>query len=298
MKNIIYKISSELKSKFYFDYETKNNVWFRSGGKAAVFCLVYDEKELEYIIKNILNIPYEIIGAGSNMLIRDRGFEGIIFKLGKNFNKIEVTDSFLEVGASILDINLSRFAKLKNIKDFEFFSGIPGTIGGAVKMNAGCYGLETKDNLKEIKIINSLGKIINLKKEQINLTYRNSSLNKGDLVLSAYFNYLYGEPEEIALKLNEIKERREISQPLKTKTSGSTFKNPPNHFAAKLIEMAGCKNLNVGDVFVSTKHSNFLINTNNATANDIEELGLKIIERVYNKFNIKLEWEVRIIGNH
>ena len=240
---------------------------------------------------------YEIIGAGSNLLIRDKGYDGVILKLGKNFNKIILQNNFIEVGAGILDLNLSKFAQKNNIKDFEFYSGIPGTIGGAIKMNAGCYDFETKDILKEIKTINSNGQIKLLSKDKIKLKYRNSSIPKGDVIISANFNYSYGDSKTINEKMKKIKLMRENSQPLKTKTSGSAFKNPKKNFAAKLIQMSDCKGMSLGDAVVSNKHANFLINTKQATATQIEELGNRVIEKVFNKFNIKLEWEIRIIGN-
>tara|TARA_B100001123_G_C15266259_1_gene1008540 strand:+ start:804 stop:1697 length:894 start_codon:yes stop_codon:yes gene_type:complete len=293
----IKKISNNLKSKFYFNHDTSRNVWFKAGGRALVYCLVYDENELQIILNKIDDIPYEIIGAGSNILIRDSGFKGILFKLGKNFNNINLNENFLQVGAGILDINLAKYAQINSIKDFEFLSGIPGTVGGAVKMNAGCYGKEIKDIIREIKTINSNGEFNILNKNQINLSYRNSSVPLGDIIISANFFYSYGKKEEIDNKLKEIKTKRENSQPLRLKTSGSTFKNPKNHFAAELIENAGCKGLNVGDVYVSHKHANFLINTNKAKAIQIEELGNRIIDKVYDKFKVKLEWEIKIIGN-
>ena len=297
MENLIKEISKNLRSKFYFNYDTSKNVWFRAGGKASIFCLVFDEYELEIILKNIGKLKYEIIGAGSNILVRDGGFDGILLKLGKNFNKIKLEGSFLQVGAGILDTNLSKFSQINGIKNFEFYSGIPGSIGGAVKMNAGCYGSETKDILNEIKTINSKGKFNNLDLNKINLSYRNSTLPTGDIIISANFHISYGDKEEIMKKMIDIKLMRETTQPLKTKTSGSTFKNPKNNYAAKLIEMSDCKGLSVGDVFVSLKHANFLINSNKANATQIEELGKRIIDKVYSKFDIKLEWEIKIIGN-
>jgi UDP-N-acetylmuramate dehydrogenase len=297
VEKIILKISKDLKSKFYFDYDTSKNVWFRAGGNVAIFCLVYDENELRFILKNIDGIPYEIIGAGSNILVRDKGFYGIIFKLGKSFNKIVLHENFIQVGAGILDINLSKFAVMNSIKNLEFFSGIPGSIGGAVKMNAGCYGFETNDVLQNIETINSKGDLSFLNKDKLKLSYRNSHLPNKNIIISANFDYLLGDKDEIKKKINQIKIMRENSQPIKLKTSGSTFKNPKNNFAAKLIEMAECKGLNVGDIFVSSKHANFLINSNKGTASQIEELGKIIIDKVYKKFNIKLEWEIKIIGN-
>ena len=297
MEKIIKKISKDLKSKFYFDYDTSKNVWFRAGGNAAVFCLVSDDKELKFILKNIKGIPYEIIGAGSNILVRDGGYNGIIFKLGKDFNKIALNENFIQVGAGILDVNLSKYAVNNNIQNFEFFSGIPGSIGGAIKMNAGCYGFETNDFLISIKTINSKGEVCFLDKDKLKLTYRNSNLPNRDIIISANFDYTLGDKDEIKKKIIQIKSMRENSQPLKSKTSGSTFKNPKNNFAAKLIEKANCKGLSVGDIFVSSKHANFLINSNKGTASQIEELGKRIIDKVYLKFNVKLEWEIKIIGN-
>jgi len=296
MHNNIEKIKKILKSKFYYDYEIYKHTWFKTGGKAYIFCLVYDEKELEIILNNIGDLQYQIIGAGSNVLIRDKGFDGIIFKLGKLFNHISIQENFICVGAGILDINLSKFAQMHSVKNLEFYAGIPGTIGGAIKMNAGCYGSETKRVLKNIKTINNKGEINFLTNNKLNLKYRGSSLSDNDIVISAQYKLDYGEKEEIDKNIYEIKLKREQSQPLRTKTGGSTFKNPENNYAAKLIEMAGCKKMSVGDAFVSSKHANFLINTNRASAEDIEELGLRIIDKVFDKFQIKLEWEIKILG--
>ena len=296
MEKILKKIGKDLKSKFYFDYDTSNNVWFKAGGKVKFFCIVYDINEFRIILDNISGIPYEIIGAGSNFLVRDTGFKGIIFKLGKSFNKIILNESYIEAGAGILDVNLAKFAKINCIEGFEFYSGIPGTIGGAIKMNAGCFNSETKDILQNITTIDVLGKINIFNKNELNLSYRTSDIPKGNIILSANFDCLYGDKDEIIKKINYIKTRREESQPIRSKTSGSTFKNPKDNFAAKLIEMADCKGMSVGDVYVSEKHANFLINKNHATASQIEELGKKIIDKVFDKFNIRLEWEVKIIG--
>ena len=296
MREIIDKIDYNFKSKFYYNYDTSKNVWFRTGGKAKVFCVVDNEKELGIILKNIKDIPYEIIGLGSNFLVRDGGYEGVLIKLGKNFNQIKLKETSLEVGANILDINLSKFALLNKLKNFEFYSGIPGTIGGAVKMNAGCFGSETKEILIDIKTMNNKGEINTINKKNLKLDYRQSYLPEGDIIISANFQSNYGDKNEIEKKVNEIKLIREKTQPIKEKTSGSTFKNPKNNFAAKLIEMANCKGLSEGGIFVSNKHANFLVNKKEGTASQIEELGNKIIKRVYDKFKIKLEWEIKIIG--
>ncbi|MDC0194631.1 UDP-N-acetylmuramate dehydrogenase [Alphaproteobacteria bacterium] len=297
MLSDIKKIDPLLKSKFYYNFDMSKKVWFQAGGKALIYCVVYDETEFEIILNNIGNLDYEVIGAGSNILIRDKGFNGIILKLGKNFNYIKINEESLSVGAGILDNTLSKFAKKHNIKNYEFFSGIPGSVGGAIKMNAGCYGAETKNILINVQTINKKGKIKFISKEKLNMTYRKSSLPSGDVIIGAFFKLEYGDINEINKKIIEIKNKRENSQPLKLKTSGSTFKNPYNNYAAKLIETSDCKGLSIGGACVSNKHANFLINNNNATAQNIEDLGKKIQERVLKKFNISLEWEVKIIGN-
>ena len=291
----IIEISKSLKSKFILNYDISKSTWFRAGGKTDIYCLVYNENELEIILNNIGNVPYLIIGAGSNLLIRDKGFRGVIIKLGKSFNKLSIEENKILAGASILDVNLAKYAFSKSLKNFEFFSGIPGTIGGAIKMNAGCFGNETKDVLHSAIVINNKREKVLMQNNEFKFSYRNSNLSEG-IVLSALFNTKYGNKDEIQKKLNTIREQRKVSQPIKTKTSGSSFKNPIGYHAAKLIEMAGCRGLKVGDAIVSSKHSNFLINTNKATAEQIENLGKLIIEKVYNKFQIELEWEIEIIG--
>ena len=298
MKEKFSLIQDKLKSKFFFNHDMSKKVWLNAGGKASVFCLVDNAKDLEIILNIIPDYEsYEVMGAGSNFLIRDEGFKGLIIKLGKNFNQLILGDTSIEVGCGVLDINLSKFAQINKIKNFEFYSGIPGSVGGAVKMNAGCYGCETKDILKDIQTIDSEGKIKKYDKKKIKLTYRNSSIPKGEIITKVNYNISYGSVDEINYKIDEIKSHRYNSQPIRVRTGGSTFKNPKNHSAAKLIEDSGCKGLSVGDVHVSHKHSNFLINTNKASASDIEKLGNIIIEKVFNKFQIMLEWEIKIIGN-
>ena len=291
----ILKISKSLKSKFIVNYNISKFTWFRTGGKTDIYSLVYDENELEIILNNIDHIPYLIIGAGSNLLIRDKGFKGLIIKLGKSFNDLSIEDNKIVAGASILDINLARFAHSNSIKNFEFFSGIPGSVGGAVIMNAGCFGWETKDVLHSTTVMKNNGKKVIMKNDDLKLSYRKSNLDN-EIVLNASFNFKYGNKESIRKKLISIKKKRERSQPIKSKTSGSSFKNPVGHHASKLIEMAGCKGLKVGDAVVSKIHANFLINTSNATAKQIEDLGKLIIEKVYKKFQILLEWEIKIVG--
>ena len=296
MNDIIYEIQSKIKSKILLDYEMKKSTWFRAGGKALGYVTVNNLKDLKTIISYVDKIKYFIIGVGSNLLVRDPGYDGLIIKLGKNFNKIKIKNNILSVGAGVMDINLAKFAAKNSIKDFEFFIGIPGTIGGAVKMNAGCYGSQTSDNLKRVLTLNSKGKLGYVNADELKLKYRSSKIAEKSIILKADFFFNYSSYDEIIKKNNQIKLKRERSQPLKEKTSGSTFKNPQGKFAAELIEKAGCKNMKVGDASVSNVHANFIINNGNATALDIEMLGNKIIKKVKNDFGITLEWEIKILG--
>ena len=294
MSDIIYEIQSKIKSKILFDYDMGKSTWFRAGGKAKGYVTVNNLKDLKTIVRYEDKIKYSIIGVGSNLLVRDSGYNGLIIKLGKNFNKIKIKKNILSVGAGVLDINLAKFALKNSIKDFEFFIGIPGTIGGAVKMNAGCYGSQTSDNLKRVLILNAQGKIQYINLKELNLNYRSSNLDKKSIILQADFNFNHSSYDEILNKNNYIKLKREKSQPLKEKTSGSTFKNPPGRFSAELIEKAGCKGMQVGDASVSNVHANFIINNGTATATDIEKLGIKVIKKVKEIFGITLEWEIKI----
>ena len=296
MHNLINKIQSNIKSNILVDYDMSKSTWFRAGGNALGYVIVNNISDLKTIISYANQIKYYILGVGSNLLVRDSGFDGLIIKLGKSFNKIKINNGILSVGAGVLDINLAKFALKNSIKDFEFFSGIPGTIGGAVKMNAGCYGSQTADNLQRILVINNLGKIKYLTKDKLELKYRSSNLTDELIILKADFSCRYSSISAIMEKKNNIKIKRERSQPITEKTSGSTFKNPPGEYAAALIEKAGCKGMINGGASVSTIHSNFIINNGEATALDIENLGKKIIRLVHEKFGITLEWEIKIIG--
>jgi len=296
MDSLINQIKSKIKSNILLDYDMRKSTWFRAGGNALGYVIVNNISDLKTIFSYADQIKYYIVGVGSNLMIRDGGFDGLIIKLGKNFNKIKINKDTLSAGAGVLDVNLAKFALKNSIKDFEFFSGIPGTIGGAIKMNAGCFGSQTADILKRILVINKLGKIEYLTKNELGLKYRSSNLTDELVVLKADFICKYSSASEIIEKKNSIKLKRESSQPIKEKTSGSTFKNPPGEYAAALIERAGCKGMKNGGASVSTIHSNFIINNGQATALDIENLGKKIIKQVHEKFGITLEWEIKIIG--
>ena len=296
MSNIFRKIQSRISSRILIDYEMRKSTWFRAGGNAKGYVIINNVADLKTIISFADKVKYYILGVGSNLMVRDQGFDGLVIKLGRNFNNIKIKRNTLSVGAGVLDMNLAKFAVKNSIKNFEFFIGIPGTIGGAVKMNAGCYGSQTADNLKRVLIIDKFGKIKYLNKKELKLNYRSSNLPDESIVLQADFKLEYSSKSEIIKRNNLIKFTRENSQPIKEKTSGSTFKNPEGEFAAALIEKAGCKGMQNGAASVSTIHSNFIINNGEATALEIETLGKKIIKKVKEKFGITLEWEIKIIG--
>jgi len=293
-----YNLPNDFISKVENSFSLTKSTWFQTGGKTDIYCHIFDEKDLKFILNQTPEeIPIFILGAGSNVLVRDGGFKGIIIRLGKGFNKIDLKNKKLIVGAGVLDSTLSKFALRNSIMNLEFYSGIPGTVGGAVKMNAGCYGSETKDVIESVITINRLGEENFHNISDLNFKYRSSSINNDLIVKEVVFKAIIGRPKEIELRMKNIINQRESSQPLRNKTGGSTFKNPKGFFAAKLIEEAGCKGMQVGDAIVSSKHANFLINQNNASATDIEILGEKIKEQVFNKFNILLDWEIIIIGD-
>lgn len=297
MIDIISEIQSKIKSNIFLDFDMGKSTWFRVGGKSRGYVIVNSLKDLKTILTYANQINYYIIGVGSNLLVRDTGFNGLIIKLGRSFNKIKIKKNRLSVGAGVLDLTLAKFAQKNIIKNFEFFSGIPGTIGGAIKMNAGCYGSQTGDNLERVLIINKFSQIKYIKVEELELDYRSSNISNKSIILKADFKFEYGSKNKITNKNIQIKLKRESSQPLRTKTSGSTFKNPQGKFAAKLIEQSGCKGMKIGGASVSSIHSNFIINDGSATAHDIENLGKIIINKVKDKFGIILEWEIKILGN-
>lgn len=292
-----YKLPDNLKSKIIYKFDLSKLTWFKTGGLADVFCHVYDVEELKIILKNTSSdTPIFILGSGSNILVRDGGFKGMVIKLGKGFNDLLIKNDKLLVGASILDVNLSKFALENSISNFEFYTGIPGTIGGAIKMNAGCYGCETKNVVHGVNVIDRIGNEQYLDLNKLQFKYRSSSIDDHTFVKNVIFKIKREDINVIKNKMKKIINERNLSQPLRSKTSGSTFKNPKGLIAAKLIEECGCKDIKVGNASVSEKHANFIINNGGSSSKDIETLGKLIQERVYNKFNLSLEWEIKIIG--
>ena len=283
--------------KYVFDTPLAPLTWFQVGGPAQVLFKPDDAADLSNFLKNLsADLPYFVIGAGSNILIRDGGYEGIIIKLGRNFAQIAMEDGLLVAGAAALDRSLAMTALTYNLKGFEFLVTIPGSIGGAVAMNAGCYGSEIKDILAWIEGVDSNGNIVRLSTDQLAMTYRKSKLPKGYIITKAAFRAERGDTVEIQHKIQEYLKLREESQPTKCRTGGSTFKNTATAKAWELIDGAGCRGIKVGDAQISEKHCNFMLNIGHATATDLEDLGEMVKAKVKSNSNQDLEWEIIRIG--
>ena len=273
--------------------------WFHLGGPAEIF---FKPKSIEDL-KNFLveqkskNKKIHILGAGSNTLFRDSGFDGIIIRLGKNFSFCKLIEkNKIEVGAGTLDKKVSDFAKENNIQGFEFLSCIPGTIGGAIKMNSGCYGHDMSQIFYSLKGIDLNGNIKIFKKEDIKFLYREINLQKDLIFLSAIFFGKTLNKNEIQEKQNSMIIKKKTSQPSKIKTCGSTFKNPKDKKAWKLIELSNCKNLRIGGASISSQHCNFFINDGSASSKDIENLIDEVKKKVMMNTGIELELEIKIVG--
>ena len=271
--------------------------WFRVGGPAQALFMPEDENDLAYALANLpTDMPVTVIGAGSNLIVRDGGVEGVVIRLGRGFNGIDAdAQQRVTAGTAVLDVMVARAAQNAGIGGLAFLSGIPGTIGGALRMNGGAYGGETKDILVEARGVDRAGNIRTFANADMGFSYRHCSVPEDVIFTSAVFQGRAGEPEAIAAEMTAIKDKREASQP-RNRTGGSTFKNPAGNNAWKVIDAAGCRGLKIGDAQVSELHCNFLINLGHATASDIETLGETVRERVKANSGIALEWEIKRIG--
>ena len=273
-------------------------VWFKSGGAAELLFEPADREDLIAFVADLdPDTPVMALGLGSNMIVRDGGVPGVTVRLGKAFSKIERLDDLtLKCGGGASGILVSSSARDAGIAGVEFLRSIPGTVGGFVRMNGGAYGRETCDILAECEVVLRSGEVVTLSAEALGYTYRHGNLPEGAIVISATFQGQPGEPEAIQAEMDRIAAAREATQPLRSKTGGSTFKNPPGHKAWALVDAAGCRGLTIGDAQVSRKHCNFLLNLGNATSSDIEQLGEEVRRRVQDQTNITLEWEIQRIG--
>jgi len=276
----------------------KDLVWFRAGGAAEILFRPADAEDLAgFLAAKPADLRVAVIGVGSNLLVRDGGIPGVVVRLSSAFGKIETSGTRVRAGAAALDGAVARVACDAGIAGLEFLRGVPGTIGGALKMNAGCYGSEIKDVFVEASAIDGKGNKIKLSSTDMAFEYRKARGAADDLVfVEAVFEGRKDDPAAIRDRMEELSANREASQPIKSKTGGSTFKNPPGHKAWQLIDQAGCRGLRIGGAQVSEKHTNFLINTGEASAADLEALGEEVRKRVKEKSGIGLEWEIKRVG--
>jgi len=273
--------------------------WFRVGGPAEVLFRPADPEDLAAFLAALPDeVPVTVIGVGSNLLVRDGGIPGVTIRLGRGFAEIATEGETVRAGAGALDLNVALTAAEAGIAGLEFLSGVPGTIGGGLRMNAGAYGGEIKHVLVKAEAIDRSGVIHRVPAAELGLSYRHSDAPDDWIFTGALLRGERAEPADIARKIQEIKAAREASQPIRTRTGGSTFANPPGDHAWRLIDAAGYRGLSRGGAMVSEKHTNFLINTGNASAADIEGLGEEVRRRVHAQFGIALEWEIRRIGRH
>ncbi len=272
--------------------------WFRVGGPAQVLFMPEDEADLAYFLSHLpADIPVIVIGLGSNLIVRDGGVPGVVIRLGRGFNDVKVEPGErIRAGTAVPDVKVSRAAQEASIAGLAFFRGIPGAIGGALRMNGGAYGRETKDALIEARGVDRQGNVRVFSNADMHYTYRHCGAPDDIIFTQALFQGSPGDAKAIAAEMDKITESREATQPIKSRTGGSTFKNPPGHKAWQLIDAAGCRGLKVGDAQVSQMHCNFLINLGNATAADIETLGETVRRRVKENSGVELEWEIKRIG--
>ncbi len=287
------KVRGELEENAPLDRET----WFRAGGPADVLFRPADRDDLiEFIKRKPKDVPVTVIGYGSNLLVRDGGVAGVVVRMGKRMAEIAIDGEDVSAGAGAGDVAVSAAARDAGLAGLEFLSGIPGTIGGALRMNAGAYGREMKDIVVECKALDPEGGLHKLKPDQLEFSYRHCGVPEDWIFTGAVMRGTRDDKAKIAERMAEIRRAREESQPLRTRTGGSTFANPPGHKAWKLIDEAGLRGFKLGGAMVSEKHTNFLINTGTATGADIENLGEEIRRRVKAKSGVTLEWEIRRIG--
>lgn len=272
--------------------------WFGVGGAAEVLFRPADRDDLVDFIKNLpADIPFTTLGVASNLIIRDGGIPGVVIKLGGEFAKIEsMDDTTIKAGATALDLNVALTAAKHGLTGLEFLSGIPGTIGGALRMNAGAYGGETKDVLASAEVLFRDGTVKTMTAADMGLSYRYNALPKDVIFLSGTFTARPGDTAAINARMAEIKQKRSETQPVKAKTGGSTFANPDNNSAWKVIDAAGCRGLSIGGAQMSELHCNFMLNTGGATAADLERLGEEVRKRVAQDSGIMLRWEIKRIG--
>lgn len=287
----------ELRGKLTANAPIADVTWFRVGGPAQVLFQPADEADLAYALAHLpAEIPVTVIGLGSNLIVRDGGVPGMVIRLGRGFTDIAVDDTTIVAGAGVPDVKVARAAADAGLAGLAFLRGIPGAIGGALRMNGGAYGGETKDALMSARAVDRAGRIHVLSLDDMGFTYRHSAAPEDFIFTQATFRGTPGNVAEIQAEMERITSSREATQPIKSRTGGSTFKNPPGHKAWQLVDAAGCRGLVMGRAQVSEMHTNFLINLGGATAAEIEGLGEEVRRRVLETSGVTLEWEIKRIG--
>ena len=292
------EIKDKISDQILFNENLSKHSWFNLGGPAKVIFRPKSLNELSIFLKHVKGFnKIEVLGAGSNTLIRDGGYEGIIIKLGKSFTRLSLFgENKIIAGAGALDKNVSNFALENSISKFEFLSCIPGTIGGGIRMNSGCYNEDISKILVSVQVIDLNGNIRVIYSKDINFSYRKCSLDKNLIFISATFQGKNGSKLRISKKISDLIDKKKKSQPSKIKTCGSTFKNPKNDKAWRLIKDSKCAGMSVGDACISDKHCNFFVNKGNAKSQDLENLIHQVKSKVLEKTGINLELEIQIIG--
>ena len=288
----------QLRGRLLANQSLAELTWFRVGGPAQALFMPEDEGDLAYFLAQLPDeIPVAVIGLGSNLIVRDGGVPGVVIRLGRGFGAIATEPGErVRVGAAVPDVKVARAAQEAGIAGLAFLRGIPGAIGGALRMNGGAYGCETKDVLIEARGIDRRGRLHVLAAPDMHHAYRHCGAPDDIIFTEALFQGSAGDPAAIAAEMEEITQSREATQPIKSRTGGSTFKNPPGRKAWQLIDAAGCRGLMLGDAQVSPMHCNFLINLGSASAADIERLGETVRRRVKENSGVDLEWEIKRIG--
>jgi len=294
----IKKIKKKISGQILFDENLSKHSWFNLGGPAKIIFRPKNLNELSAFLKKTRGFDkIKVLGVGSNILIRDGGFNGIIIKLGKSFAHLSLFDqSAIIAGASALDKNVSNFAFENSLTGFEFLSCIPGTIGGGIRMNSGCYGEDISKILVSVQVMDLSGKMKVIYSSDIKFFYRACNLDSSLIFISATLRGKKENKLNIQKKINNLVEKKKEDQPSKIKTCGSTFKNPENNKAWKLIKDSGCAGMKIGDAYISDKHCNFFVNKGNAKSSDLENLIYQVKDRVLDKTGVNLELELQIIG--
>jgi len=290
----------DLRGRLLANQELSGLTWFRVGGPAQILFTPADDEDLAYLLSKLPeDVPVTVIGLGSNLIVRDGGIPGVVIRLGgKTFGEIAVeSGDRLRAGTAVPDVKVARAAADASLDGLAFYRGIPGSIGGALRMNAGAHGGETTDVLVSVRGVTRKGEIVTLTHADMGFTYRNSAASTRDIIFtSALFQGRPGDQAEIQAEMDRVTQAREAAQPIKERTGGSTFKNPEGGKAWKLIDAAGCRGLRVGGAQVSEMHCNFLINTGGATAADVEGLGEEVRRRVKEDCGFDLQWEIKRLG--